>query len=71
MMPNPICSYCRSEWRSSEFHDTCRECGAGKLQAMELIESPRAFRDADPASPYWADGGVSVRSVEQIFAVWK
>ena len=66
-----ICSYCRSEWRRSKFHDACVECGAPKLQALEFVEMPRAFRDADPSSPYWANGGVSLRADEEIFAVWR
>ena len=65
-----ICSYCYSEWQSSEFHDACIQCGAPMLQAIEFVEMPRAFRDANPSSPYWMDGGVSLRSDEVIYAVW-
>ena len=67
-MTKPICSYCYSEWRSG---DACIECGAPKLQALEFIELPRAFRDAFPDSPYWMDGGVSMRADEEVFAVWR
>ena len=33
--------------------------------------TPRAFRDANPSNPYWMDGGVSIRSDEEVFAVWR
>lgn len=65
-----ICSYCRSAWRPSEFRDVCGECGAPMLQAIEFVNEPIAFRDAFPSSPYFMDGGVSLRADEEIFAVW-
>jgi len=71
-MNKPICSYCRSGWYPSEFHPgTCGNCGAPVLQAIEFVNEPIAFRDANPDSPYWADGGVSMRADETTFAVWK
>ena len=70
-MNRAICSYCYSEWKSSEFHAACIQCGAPKLRAIEFIEQPMAFRDAFPDSPYWMDGGVSMRADETTFAVWR
>ena len=42
---------------------------AGKIQHV-LYTPLQHLRDADPASPYWRDGGVSARSHTRGYAVW-
>ena len=43
---------------------------AGRIDNI-MYEPLQHFRSPDPDSPYWADGGVSMRSDESTFAVWK
>ena len=43
---------------------------AGRIDNI-MYEPLQHFRSPDPDSPYWADGGVSMRSDETTYAVWK
>ncbi|GAF75555.1 unnamed protein product, partial [marine sediment metagenome] len=43
---------------------------AGRIDNV-LYEPLQHFRESDPDSPYWADGGISMRSDETTYAVWK
>jgi len=43
---------------------------AGRIDNV-MYEPLQHFRETDPDSPYWADGGVSVRGDETTYAVWK
>jgi len=43
---------------------------AGRIDNV-MYQPLQHFRSPDPDSPYWADGGVSMRSDETTYAVWK
>lgn len=43
---------------------------AGRIDNV-LYTPLQHFRESDPDSPYWADGGVSQRGDETTYAVWK